>query len=107
MVLANGGSILFGDFLFAVIFFSCHQYIINLNNATLINRESLLMYGVWKSFFLRNIDNHFHGFQTHGIDMVDNLMFDVFEMFHIYVTILRKCIIMFISNSLLSIKYLY
>ena len=62
------------------------------------------MYGVWKSFFLRNIDNHFHGFQTHGIDMVDNLMFDVFEMFHIYVTILRKCIIMFISNSLLSIK---
>ena len=61
------------------------------------------MYGVWKSFFLRNIDNHFHGFQTHGIDMVDNLMFDVFEMFHIYVTISRKCIIMFISNSLLSI----
>ena len=37
-------------------FLTCHQYIINLNNATLINRESLLMYGVWKKWFIPNIE---------------------------------------------------
>ena len=32
--------------------------------------------------FIRNIDIHFHGFQKLGVDMIEILMFDVFEMFH-------------------------